>query len=319
MNQAVAVKEDVASTIENVIARGDLSKLNPEERTRYYVKVCESVGLNPLTRPFDYLTLNGKLVLYAKRDATDQLRSIHNISVTDMVESERDGVYIVTAKVQNGNGRTDMAKGAVTLGQAKGDILANLIMKCETKAKRRATLSICGLGFLDETEVETIPANGNGKPPRTQVAISANAARKRDETRERIPQDLAQIASLTELERYKREVLTGDFMASLGTAQYGVEQMVGERENELKADADGVIHDEEAEVPAEPQTRAEYIQACHAKIEAIADENGLIDWWNAEKAPRRRFSLTQKEVDDLKARLVERQQELSKPNVLAAG
>jgi hypothetical protein len=30
-------------------------------------------------------------------------------------------------------------------------------MKGETKAKRRATLSICGLGFLDETEIETIP------------------------------------------------------------------------------------------------------------------------------------------------------------------
>jgi len=30
-------------------------------------------------------------------------------------------------------------------------------MKCETKAKRRATLSICGLGMLDESELETIP------------------------------------------------------------------------------------------------------------------------------------------------------------------
>ena len=30
-------------------------------------------------------------------------------------------------------------------------------MKAETKAKRRATLSICGLGLLDESEVETIP------------------------------------------------------------------------------------------------------------------------------------------------------------------
>ena len=29
-------------------------------------------------------------------------------------------------------------------------------MKCETKAKRRVTLSICGLGMLNETEVETI-------------------------------------------------------------------------------------------------------------------------------------------------------------------
>ena len=30
-------------------------------------------------------------------------------------------------------------------------------MKAETKAKRRATLSIVGLGLLDETETETIP------------------------------------------------------------------------------------------------------------------------------------------------------------------
>ena len=30
-------------------------------------------------------------------------------------------------------------------------------MKAETKAKRRVTLSICGLGMLDETEVESIP------------------------------------------------------------------------------------------------------------------------------------------------------------------
>ena len=30
-------------------------------------------------------------------------------------------------------------------------------MKAETKSKRRVTLSICGLGFLDESEIDTIP------------------------------------------------------------------------------------------------------------------------------------------------------------------
>jgi hypothetical protein len=35
---------------------------------------------------------------------------------------------------------------------------ANTILKAITKAKRRVTLSICGLGWLDETEVEDIPA-----------------------------------------------------------------------------------------------------------------------------------------------------------------
>lgn len=144
--------------MESVIIKGDLSKLTPNERSAYYIKVCESVGLNPLTKPFEYITLNNKLTLYALRACTDQLRSIYEVSVDELAESEREGVYIVTAKLRNGQGRTDMAKGAVTISGLKGDALANAMMKAETKAKRRATLSLCGLGFLDETEIEAIPA-----------------------------------------------------------------------------------------------------------------------------------------------------------------
>jgi hypothetical protein len=61
-------------------------------------------------------------------------------------------------------GRTDAAKGAVNISGLKGEALANALMKAETKAKRRATLSICGLGFLDETEVEDIPASAKDSP-----------------------------------------------------------------------------------------------------------------------------------------------------------
>ncbi|PEP14063.1 hypothetical protein CN552_16210 [Bacillus wiedmannii] len=35
--------------------------------------------------------------------------------------------------------------------------LAHALMTCETKAKRRATLSLCGLAMMDETEVDTLP------------------------------------------------------------------------------------------------------------------------------------------------------------------
>lgn len=160
-----------ADIVEQVIIKGDLSKLTAEERSTYYMRVCESVGLNPFTKPFEYIQLNGKLTLYALRACTDQLRSIHKVSVLDMTEAEREGVFIVTAKVQNGEGRTDMAKGAVTISGLKGDALANAMMKAETKAKRRATLSICGLGFLDETEIETIPGarTTGGSPAASKV------------------------------------------------------------------------------------------------------------------------------------------------------
>jgi hypothetical protein len=83
--------------------------------------------------------------------------AIHGVSVTELQEREREGVFLVVAKVANKTGRTDVSTGAVSIGGLKGEHLANALMKAETKAKRRATLSICGLGFLDgETELGEI-------------------------------------------------------------------------------------------------------------------------------------------------------------------
>jgi hypothetical protein len=144
--------------MESVIVRGDLAKLQPEERAKYYSTVCQSIGLNPLTKPFEYITLNGKLTLYARKDATDQLRSLRGVSVVIVSRERVEDVYVVTARATTADGRSDESIGAVAIGAAKGEALANALMKAETKAKRRVTLSICGLGMLDETEVETIPA-----------------------------------------------------------------------------------------------------------------------------------------------------------------
>lgn len=148
---------DKDTLLEQVLIKGDLANLSTDERNTYYMRVCESAGLNPLTKPFEYIKLNGKLVLYALRSCTDQLRAIHGVSVIDMDEDMRGDVLVIKVKVQDKHGRTDMATGAVSLGKLSGEALANAIMKAETKAKRRATLSITGLGLLDETEVETIP------------------------------------------------------------------------------------------------------------------------------------------------------------------
>jgi len=142
--------------IEAALIQGDLSKLSPEERLRYYQEVCHSLGLNQLTKPFDYILLNGKLTLYAKRDATDQLRKVHGVSIVITSREVIDGVYIVTAKGTDLSGRVDESTGVVSVEGLKGEAKANAFMKCETKAKRRVTLSLCGLGLLDETEIESI-------------------------------------------------------------------------------------------------------------------------------------------------------------------
>ena len=147
---------DEAQLMESVLLGGDLSKLSPAQRVNYYNKVCSSMGLNPLTKPFDYINLNGKLTLYARKDATEQLRKIHNVCIDDVDIQETEKQFVVKVKGHDKDGRTDVEVGVVNKTDMRGDI-ANVQMKAVTKAKRRLTLSLCGLGWLDETEVQTIP------------------------------------------------------------------------------------------------------------------------------------------------------------------
>ena len=155
MTQELAIKkEEEFAIIEQVVMQGDLSKLSNEQRVTYYRKVCESVGLNPFSNPFSYLRLSGKLILYANKDCTEQLRKINGVSIDSLDDKLIGDIYVVTAKAKDKHGRIDQAKGAVVIGHLKGEHKANAIMKCETKAKRRVTLSICGMGWTDETEVD---------------------------------------------------------------------------------------------------------------------------------------------------------------------
>jgi hypothetical protein len=212
--------------IDAVITKGNLAQLTPQERTRFYVEVCKSVGLNALTKPFEFIELNGKLTLYALRNCTEQLRTIHGVSVDEMSESERDGVFIVTTKVRNKHGRTDVAKGAVSIANLKGDALANAMMKAETKSKRRATLSICGLGFLDESEVETIPPaavriDPAPSPPAVTIKAAVVEPPHHPKTGETSPHAIAVPKADTQWRRYVGWGST--YIAAIGTAKTAAE------------------------------------------------------------------------------------------------
>lgn len=145
-----------AQTLETVLGTGDLSKLSTQQRVEYYAKTCQTLGLNPLTRPFRFLALNGQIQLYATRDCTDQLRRVNGITLHVVDKAVEAGVYSVTVRARDKHGREDEDMGAVVLPQG-GESRANALMKAITKAKRRVTLSICGLGLTDESELDTMP------------------------------------------------------------------------------------------------------------------------------------------------------------------
>lgn len=188
-----------------VLQATDLASLSPDAKEAYYLHICESCGLDPYTRPFEYINLSGKTVLYAKKEATDKLRALHHVSITILSREIQDGIYVVVAQAKLPTGRIDESIGAVALvhpdwtedwvqegnkrvkkkvkntlaGQPlKALDRANACMKAETKAKRRVTLSIIGLGMLDESEIEGIP--DLGAPPTADTSVPGLTPKKPD-------------------------------------------------------------------------------------------------------------------------------------------
>ncbi len=244
MSSEVVKAGGAAAAIETVLIKGDLAALTADQRLAYYKAVCESVGLNPLTQPFQYLTLSGKLVLYTRRDATEQLRRIHKVSVTKLEREVVEGVYVVTATATTADGRTDQSIGAVALAGLKGESLANAYMKAETKAKRRVTLSICGLGLLDESEVPSTP-DAPTLPAPTAKRATAEQVKEIEAHFRRLKWTIADVRD--ELANYLPDAQRHKLAAALLT-----EQAASELLHELVELAPGEVPND----PAEAEERA---------------------------------------------------------------
>lgn len=168
-NALVVASDKNLSAVESALVMNDLSKLTSAERVTYVRHLCESLGLNYLTNPFMFITLQGKLTLYATRGSADQLRKIHGVSISIKSKEVLNGTYIVHVEGKDREGKFDEATGIVVIDGLKGNDLANAMMKAETKAKRRLTLSICGLGFPDESELDTIDNKRPADNPHLKV------------------------------------------------------------------------------------------------------------------------------------------------------
>jgi len=177
MSTELAVDNGIGA-LNALIMNGDMSKLTPQQKLDYYHGICKSIGLNPLTNPFQYMRLNGKDVLYATKGAAEQIRNIKGISITKSEIEFTEDLVIVTVEGKDRDGRVDTEVGFAALGpNIKGELRGNAILKAQTKAKRRLTLSMAGLGMLDETEVDSIPG---AQKIEAEVIHTAKPTRVRD-------------------------------------------------------------------------------------------------------------------------------------------
>lgn len=196
---------------DEIFQTGSISLLTQSQRSSYLYWYAQKLNLNPFSKPFDLIPgQNGQLIVYANRSCSDQLRQ--NQQLTDRIKYAgplligaappqgepikdsdiRRDVYQVVVELEDPNHRKGEGMGLVGITGLEGEALANAIMKCHTKALRRATLAFCGLSFPDETELgswsqapvieatvveapvdpTTIP---QAKPPRPRILDGAKA------------------------------------------------------------------------------------------------------------------------------------------------
>jgi hypothetical protein len=141
-----------------------INQLTADEKAEMLVLLCERYGLDPITGPFAILQQKGgkkgfdgppREVVYATRSCTDQLAEKFKISreiVDGPLIRDFDGQKMAYAKCRAStpDGRTETASATLFVSD-----LENLLMKVETKAKRRATLAMMGIPMPDELETET--------------------------------------------------------------------------------------------------------------------------------------------------------------------
>lgn len=160
VNALEAAGTAIPEALEAALVQGDVAKLSPVHRTAYYRAICESVGLNWLTRPLDLIKgEDGKSQFYFRKEATDQLARAHRISFQTMGRERVDDLYIVDVRGTMPDGRFLEDQGIVVLGDG-GKATANAMMRANTKARRRVTLGLVGLGWqvLEEQSPGTVVA-----------------------------------------------------------------------------------------------------------------------------------------------------------------
>jgi len=191
--------KELAGLFNKLVLQADLSKLSETELVQYYQAVCKRAGLDPMTKPFEVLTLQGRKTLYATKTAAAQLTAIHGVSV-NIVDKGKLGedTYFAQARVTKKDGASVEDIGVVSIANVRGEGLSNAIMKAVTKAKRRAILSAFGIGLNDESEMEDVP---NAQLHRNAInpALAAEMTTEQIESYEDLMANLAAADSPEEL------------------------------------------------------------------------------------------------------------------------
>lgn len=170
--------EDATTAFQQAVAANrDTAGLRPEHRGALLNELARALKLNPLTKPVIFLKTGQGESIYVTRQGADQIaaRLKLNREVIEGPDARKIGnieVAFCRVRVTAPDGRSETSTATLAFSDP-----AMILMKVETKAKRRATLSIAGLGMLSEEDAEEMGIDAT--IDRTAPASEPTAAQNR--------------------------------------------------------------------------------------------------------------------------------------------
>lgn len=213
MKRPKTFSEVSPDVMHKLIIKGDLSQLSSEQKVAYYKALCERLGLDHVTKPFEIISMKGKEVVYATRACAAQLNKLYRVTHKILTrETTSNGeYYIVTARASlvSEKYRYTESIGAVYIKGLSGEAFCNAMMKAETKAKRRSTLDLLGLGILDETEINDIkddkpkfkePKRASESKPKADKVVDAEVVEPQQSAKPQPESAVTEIEDIQDIE-----------------------------------------------------------------------------------------------------------------------
>jgi hypothetical protein len=167
-------EDDAAGALAHVLGTGDLYQLSDAQRVAHYLNLCRSCGLNPLSRPYQWIEFRDGdnppvLTLYFTPTAAAQALRNNHISVSFPRREIAGELFVCEAHGTAPDGREGVGTQYVPLtgkyGRLTGRYLANALMSAETGALRRLALNMGVASGSDPDEgqiVKTVYVDGTG-------------------------------------------------------------------------------------------------------------------------------------------------------------
>ena len=181
--------DDLINYIRSGEITGGIDLLTEDEVDRILDRIAQRLGIDQLLTNRGVqtiLTRENRRVIYITAKATDALAAMHRIeheTIEKPTFCDFDGVKFFTARVRathtdaclvcSRGRRPAESTGTVPFPRSRDpQDIANAHMHSETKARRRSTLVVLGIGFVDESELDGLMSAANGSAQREIASVS---------------------------------------------------------------------------------------------------------------------------------------------------